>query len=246
MGCIAPPEITDMELLAHLDGVGAPATEEHLAACSYCQQRAASLDTESRLAAAALQRAACPLPHELGEYQLALVERSRAREIERHVAGCARCRAELLTLSQYLAALEPDIALSPVERARDAMGAAVRVLVAQLRPLPPLAPAFAMRGTTGGPTVYFAEEVQVTVETLEAAGAGWTLLGMVLGPAETPAMLAHLWQEDRPLADAPVDSLGNFAFDGLVSGLYDIVLTAPTLQIHIPAVHLRHARGDPP
>lgn len=64
------------------------------------------------------------------------------------------------------------------------------------------------------------------------------ILGLVLGVATDQTLTVHLWQTNRKLATTPVDDLGNFVFAGLLAGLYELILSSPTFEIHIQAFNV--------
>ena len=98
-----------------------------------------------------------------------------------------------------------------------------------------MAPAFAgLRGEDGGPRLYQAGEVQVTIEVQDDATHRdrKTLLALItgIGPGE---LVAHLWLADRHVVEAPVDELGNLFVPGLAPGSYDLILSGPDVEVHI-------------
>lgn len=263
MPCIAPPEYSDVELLAFIDSshdhhrttpdnpgvrdggsIGRARLADHLAHCPHCRGRAERLQSEEGRARRLLSRAACPTSDELGEYELELLEPVRASEIAGHVDRCPRCRTELATLGEFLTALTPDVSLSPVERLRNAVDSGVRVLVARLLGGDTPAPAYALRGEVARPSVYAAEDLQVVVEAQPAAGQPelYTVLGITTGLIEATDYSAHLWRDDIPINSSPLDPLGNFVFEHLEKGRYDVLITGPALQVHVPAVDVGGSR----
>lgn len=182
---------------------------------------------------ARLYRADCPEPAELGDYHLGLLMPQQAAVIHSHLAGCPHCTRELAQLEGYLAQVAADLDYSLADR--------VKIWVARLLPAAPaggeagLLPAMALRGDTqDGPRLYEAGEAQLSLEVQphpEAAGR-YTLLGLLLG-AEPAGLTAQLWQEERPVAAAEVDEIGNFTLGPLEPGDYELILSGPSLEIHV-------------
>lgn len=183
-----------------------------------------------------LYRADCPEAAELGEYHLGLLAPERALAIKRHVADCPHCAGEVAQLQQYLADLAPDLETSLVERAK--------VWIARLLP-PATADAttmgglgFALRGEeTAGPQLYEAGEAQLSLEVQPQPDSPgrYTLLGLLLG-VEPAGLSAYLWQDEQRVGTAEVDEIGNFSLGSLERGRYQLILSGPSLEIHVEEV----------
>jgi hypothetical protein len=183
---------------------------------------------------ARLYRALCPPSTELGEYALGMLFSSQAKAIEAHLAGCPHCRRELAGLRQYLQELAPDLEFSLAER--------VKVFVARL--LGPAAGtsqnlAFGLRGEMGETRTYSAGEAELTVEVQTDPNHPElrALLGLVTG-LEGAELTAALWRTGELLAREPLDDLGNFMFQGLAPGNYDLILAGPEVEIHVTDITL--------
>jgi anti-sigma factor RsiW len=240
MTCIAPPELTDQELLTYLDGEADVRVIGHLEQCVHCRSRAQDLAHLQERLAAHLYRLDCPSPLQLGEFHLGLLDQEQAAAITRHLAECPHCTNEVAELKGYLAELEPTLEPGLVERVR----AQVQVLIARLvsggggnarSRQPALAPAFGgLRGEEDGPSVYQAGDVQVTIEVQDSAGQGdrKVVLGLVMGigPEE---MQVHLWQAERLVTSVAVDEFGNFVLPDLTPDRYELILSSPETEIHI-------------
>jgi hypothetical protein len=180
-----------------------------------------------------LYRADCPESAELGDYHLGLLPAERAGILQTHLAGCPHCTRELAQLQSYLADLAPDLETSLVERAK--------VWIARLLP-PPSAEAttmgglgFALRGDdTAGPQLYEAGDAQLSLEVQPQPDSPgrYTLLGLLLG-VEPAGLTAHLWQDEHTAGTAAIDEIGNFTLGLLEPGPYQLILTGPTLEIHV-------------
>jgi hypothetical protein len=97
-----------------------------------------------------------------------------------------------------------------------------------------MAPALALRGEEQEPLFYEAGDVQLTIEIQDDPDEPGrrSLLGLVMG-AEPEDIQAHLYQDSERVASAEVDELGNFIISSLSPGHYELILTAPTAEIHV-------------
>lgn len=178
-----------------------------------------------------LYRALCPSPTELGEYELKMLSGKQARIVEAHLLICPHCRQELNTLRTYLKDLSPDLEFSFVER--------VKVWVATLLPGRgegggALDLAFGLRGDPGNVSSYQAGDALLTLEVQPdpAQPERKALLGLVTG-VDTSGMSAALWREGERIAESNLDELGNLMFQELESGVYDLILHGPEVEIHV-------------
>lgn len=180
-----------------------------------------------------LYRILCPDSLTLGEYQLDLLSPSKNKQIKQHLNHCPYCRQEIHHLENYLS--DPILDHTPNLNQRIKTWIAERV---SPEPAPTITgmPAFALRGEEedAGPLLYQAGDVQLTLEIQDdPEHPGYkTILGLVLG-ATLSEMEVHLWQEGRPLATNQVNELGNFIFDQLAAGQYELILTGSDVEIHV-------------
>jgi hypothetical protein len=213
---IATGHPTPEELLAFVDGDTTPEVTSHLQSCVICSTDAKTIATTQVGLRQALYRFDCPQPHQLGEYELDVVEPDERLRIASHAADCDLCGAELRMLRQFLAT-EPPVPVTLFEQAR-------RVIATLLVPRPGLA----LAGIRGA-------ETQVRVYQVDGAR-------LSIGPGTTPGSLVGLLVlESAGLLDgevllvpaagepqtAPLDELGNFEFDQLPRGTY-------ALEVHLP------------
>jgi hypothetical protein len=194
-----------------------------------------------------LYRFDCPAPQTLGEYRLGLVMASERADIERHLALCPHCRAELATLDQFLHDFSLDVEQKPAPES--GIGKAARTVIARLVEwgqgqaggiaLPGLQPAYAgLRGEGGLPRRYVAETISInlSVEPDPEAADRRLLLGLV-APHEgelaawegTPVVLQ---QGGQTVMATQVDDLSNFALSGVAPGAYTLTLQGdPTIVL---------------
>lgn len=183
---------------------------------------------------AALYRATCPDSLVLGEYQLGVLDEEHNTEVSQHLAECPHCTLELSQLERFARETSADLGPSLLER--------VRVWIAKRIPESDdtrsgLAPALALRGEERGPMFYEAGDVQLTIEIQDDPDTPGrrSLLGLVMG-VEPKDIQAQLYQDAERVASVEVDELGNFIISGLSSGHYELILAAPTAEIHVQDV----------
>lgn len=237
--CVDPPELETAQLLAFLDGEADPSVEEHLRTCAYCRERAGRLARLEGGLAARLYRVDCPSSLELGEYQLGRLGRERSAAISQHLRECPHCAREVAQLVTFLGDLEAVEQPGPLERALEKVRVTVARLVSGLDRetmgiSPGLTPAFAgIRGDDRQPYIYDADGVQIAIDISEDdRQPGRTLFGMVIG-ADIGDLKAHLWRGNELVASVVLDELGNFKFEGLLPGHYELLLSDPDSEIFV-------------
>ena len=240
MVCTSPPELSDRDLLTHIDGEADDEVVAHLERCPHCRERARRLSSLQDRLTTQLYRVTCPPSLELGEYHLGTLPDDRAPAVAQHLAECPHCMRELAQLQGYLVELTPDLEPNPLERIKER----ARVLVARLvngglKPgllaQPALAPAYAgVRGEREEPYLYQADDVQIAIEVQEDAERPErrVILGLIIG-TELAGLEAHLWQSEERVAVIPVDELGNFVIPDLAPGDYELILSGAEVEIHI-------------
>jgi hypothetical protein len=244
MTCVSPPELSDGDLLAYLDGEADTHAKKHLENCPSCRERAQRLARRQSDMTARVYRFDCPSPLELGEYRLDVLPTDRAAGVARHLTTCLRCTQEIAQLEGYLADLAPDLELSPRERA----GERLQVMVARLVSggargdlLAQPAPAYAgLRGREeqAPPLIFEAEQVQVVLDVqADPAHPGrQTILGLVAGVDDPQAHQVHLWKDSQRMTAVSVDKTANFVIPDLAAGRYELILSGPGVEVHVQDV----------
>jgi anti-sigma factor RsiW len=102
MTCVSPPELTDEQLLAYLDGQAAHEVEAHVKQCPPCRERMNRLARFQSRLTGQLYRLTCPSARELGEYHLGILPDARGEEVRRHLAECPHCSQELAQFGNLL------------------------------------------------------------------------------------------------------------------------------------------------
>lgn len=231
MSCIRPGTVSPNDLIAFNDGGAPPNVVEHVRACPDCAADARRYaSTEHRLARA-LHRFECPSPHALGEFDLGLLPAQERLATELHVRSCPRCADELRTLRGFLA-----VEVAPVAAPR---AAPLTRLIAALLPLPPASQSLAgLRGTAeAGVETYAAGNFKLTIshgpeirrDAGRAARRVISVTGLVWSDAPTGEApltgVATLTGDDGTARTTDVDELGNFTFDEVNAGSYQLEMS---------------------
>ena len=180
---------------------------------------------------AKLYRALCPDSAELGEYQLGLLAGEPRARIQNHLTQCPLCAAEVRTLQGFLDDNARDLTLSFGER--------VSFWVAERLSNPSggaLTPAFGLRGgEQPGPLLYQAGDTLLTLEIQDdpAQSGHKSLLGLVTGAPPDGRLQAGLYLQDQLVQTNDVDELGNFGFDKLEPGVYQLLLNGSDIEIQV-------------
>ena len=237
MECIYMTELSEIELMAYLEGEAPQDVISHLEQCPHCNQKLKVLAGEQTLLKTQLFRSTCPTSLELGEYQLDKLPQPERMAIARHIHDCPYCRAEVRQLESYL----KDLAFTP-----DAPDAAltnpVRLLVARLlsggpgpAKQPAMAPLFGgVRGAESEARIYQVDEVLITIEVQEDPRdtRRKVILGLIIG-LELSEMEAQLWQQDRHIGSATVEASGNFILHGVEPGRLELSLRGADVMVRI-------------
>lgn len=182
---------------------------------------------------AALYRITCPDSATLGNYHLGLLPEKAATQVADHVKICPHCVQEIKQLEVFLAETAVSLQPSTVER--------IKVWIAKRLPAGGQTrnmlgtPAFAMRGGDTGPLMYEAGNAQLSLEVQddpEHPGRK-SILGLVLG-IEAEAVEVKLLKEDVVVTAVMLDATGNFNLTNLAAGQYELIVSGPTIEIHVP------------
>ena len=186
---------------------------------------------------AALYRITCPDSATLGNFYLGLLPKDKASVLSAHLAVCPHCMQEVSQLEAFL--LETAVSPEPTPAER------IKVWIAKRLPTGDQTggllgtPAFAMRGGDTGPLMYEAGDAQLSLEVQddpEHPGRK-SILGLVLG-IETDDVEAKLLQKDQVITAVSLDPIGNFTITNLQSGSYALILTGPTVEIHVSTLEI--------
>jgi hypothetical protein len=101
--CQIPPELTEDELSALIDGEANARSQEHIRQCPYCAKRLARAKQIEDGLSKAFYRRGCPTSLELGQYHANLLDSpERQAYIETHLRTCLRCRQDLQALQDAI------------------------------------------------------------------------------------------------------------------------------------------------
>lgn len=175
--CSAPPQLTEDQLSATLDGEAEAPIADHLARCPWCASRLEQVRHAEQRLVATLYRWNCPSPAQLGEHHLGLLSPAESDAIIAHLDECPQCAAELRDLRDFLADAPESPAPAPAERPRRSPIRRIQELVAQIVPSPL---GLAVRsGLASTPLL---------------ASAGGNMLMITVEPSDNPnlALIGHL------------------------------------------------------
>lgn len=108
--CQIPPELTEDELSALIDGEADPRSQEHIRQCPHCARRLSQAKQIEEGLYKAFYRRGCPASLELGQYHTHLLDNPERRDwIETHLRTCVRCRQDLQALRDAIDKEEEDM-----------------------------------------------------------------------------------------------------------------------------------------
>lgn len=207
-------QLTDLDLLLYLDEEAADATVLHVGECRSCQTRLGELSTAQERFNLALFPTVCPSEMRLGEYFLGTLEPTDAAAMQAHVTSCKSCQERLQTLAQFV---EPELSNRRI----------FYPMVSTVRPQAQ----FALRSETTSvlPEMTFTiqqAEINLTF-TQQQSGSPlrYAILGLATGIQLSPDAIAELRTEaDTPAQVTMISQLGDFAFEDVSTGSYDVVI----------------------
>jgi hypothetical protein len=216
----------DGTLSAYLDGDVDAATQAAIEGNPELMAQVAALRAADDDLARRLGNRPKPTLLQIGEAALGIDDVDLAREPH------AQRQADLLR--EFWAALEPAPITKP------SLLEKTRLIVAELIAGGGNQPAFAfgLRGEQDG--IYSAGDYQIVIETDTDFDdpTRMMLSGLVMGVAEE-ALSANLWRKDASMKlTTSLDAFGNFTFDQLESGQYELLITGQSLTIHLPNLEL--------
>lgn len=213
--CVDPTELAEGALWAYAEGQPNAQVHAHLEHCSYCAAQVASYRRTLAHLAGRLYRYDCPLPEQLGLYQLKLLPASEQLVMAQHVRECPHCQRDLLELART------DNAPSVLDKLHQAVNVIEAVLLSPLRQ-----PVTALRGTQ--PTLQRFQTAALEIHLQQQPGhrhGHWTLMGRLVPLTDVPLSVAEVWLLQEPHAwAAPVEADGIFSFAELVAGVYELTL----------------------
>jgi hypothetical protein len=209
-----------------------------------------------------LYRFDCPPSLLLGEYQLGLLDDPAAMQMKNHLSRCELCRAEVASLTGFMAQGPLPVELAPVEgwapavvydrqpvqaarrvweRMQDQAQESVRRVIAALLPQQPRAAYLRDASQQGAewPRRYEGEDVNISLQLEQSSGRDGTLqlIGFVKRngvPLEGLAgALVQLSSSPQTVYTQQIDDLGNFIFAALTPATYSLEVRFPDKVVAI-------------
>lgn len=184
-----------------------------------------------------------PSSFELGEYHLGLLSEEKTVQVEQYLKEFPYAQTELNLLQAYLN--EPDVEPS-ASTTESSTISQLKVLLAKLTgrtwALPnshtlQLMPS-GLRGLEEG--VYEVDDIYITLGIRDdEEKVGYKVLtGIIDAEAENKIANALLWRAHSPtiIATTAVEDSYEFEFSRLEPGDYELILTGPNLEVHIPDI----------
>lgn len=229
--------MSEVSLLAFLDGEAEDGVTDHLARCPHCRNRAAVLAADERPLHTLLFRITCPSSDAWRDFYFNLLPAETGESMAAHLHGCPYCTREMLILQAFAPLPQPEPAAEPVP----VLWERLRWWVAQLLHAPPTPLTAGLRGSAAGDQqwLYHAGERHIGIDSHpdRAQPDRRVLVGALLAQ-ETIGWQAHLWRDSHLVATTQVDDLGGFSFDGLLPADYELTLTGPDTCILLPGLTL--------
>lgn len=227
--------VTPEELIAFVDGEASGQVGEEIEADPTLRAAADAYARTQRHLQRYLYRFDCPSPQALGEYDLGLLVPAERTRIAAHVVVCPRCTAELRMLRDFMA-MEDDI--PPV----GAMGRIRRIVATLLPPPPLLSPHASLRGA-GDATgrTYQAGDVTITLDMGVPVHRGrMSLTGLIWRESDeyetVTGSTVVLISGDRATETDTIDAIGNFTFDDIIPGTYQLEVSLGDDRIIIEGI----------
>lgn len=211
--------LTETQLIFYLDGHAPNWIADHIVGCCSCRNRVYELENTQNRFRHKANPELCPTEIELGEYALNSLETNTAMRIHWHVQDCAHCRQRLAKLTHFV-----DTNTSTRHILYPAMvGHHVTAAVA-LR-------------TGNAPTqddltfVISEAEINLVVRNSQNPASSGSILGLITGIDVTATQVAELRADaDDTSITTPVSTLGDFAFDDITPGQYEIIIRGTSVD----------------
>ena len=270
MECREPGAISNEELIAYLEGEKVrPAVVEHLARCQKCSSQLVSYRRMERKLSQKLYRWDCPSNQVLGDFALGLVDGNHAVAIQAHLRMCVLCSAEMVTLTNFLAAdplpvvsgrvgpAAPRNVQQPLQEMKRTLGqmreqtleGARRIAALLLPPQPGFAHQRSQaQAGLAWPRNYQAEDVNISLqlESSPRQRGALQLIGLVTRQGKAIDALqgtpAQLMTVDGVIQTQYIDELGNVIFPALQPTTYTIELQLPEGIVVIDQLPVQEAR----
>lgn len=219
-----PQAITPEDLIAFIEGEVSEQVGATIEANAALRAAADDYARAQRQLQRRLYRFDCPPSFVLGEYDLGLLGPQERTRIAAHVVTCPHCMAELRMLRDFLAAPDDAPPVGAMERMR-------RIVATLLPPPPRTSPYASLRGADDATTrTYQAGDVTITLDLGAPVRRGRTsLVGLLWRNGDDPERSAGstvaLIDDSGTTQTVEIDDVGNFTFDDLRPGAYQLEVT---------------------
>jgi hypothetical protein len=190
-----------------------------------------------------LYRFDCPSPDILRDYYWTDLPPAQHHAIDRHLAHCPHCTAELRDLISFVGA-EAARTPQPVGDPSDVAGR-IRVIIARL--ITPKSGALALAGLRGEPgavSLFEADELALTVSVEREERGRLTLIGQVLSSAPSPidftdgTVSLSRFETEPVIVTAALDRNGSFALTDVLPEDYQLAVNLRDWEVVIPRLVL--------
>jgi hypothetical protein len=190
-----------------------------------------------------LYRFDCPSPDTLRDYYWVDLPPAQHRAIDRHLAHCPHCTAELHDLISFVGA-EAARTNKPVGDQPDFI-ARIRVIIARLI-TPTLEPFVltSLRGENNEVLLFEADELALTINVEREERGRLTLTGQVLSSARSPidftdgTVRLSRFETEPVIVTAALDQNGGFALTDLPPEDYQLAVNLHDYEVVIPRLVL--------
>lgn len=219
-----PDAINPDDLVAFVDGEASESLKAQIASDPTLRAVADEYVRTQQHLQRRLYRFDCPSSLVLGEYDLGLLDPLERTRIAAHVVECPRCTAELRMLRDFLAIPDDAPPVATMERLR-------RIVATLLPPPPRTSPYASLRGADDATTrTYQAGDVTITLDLGAPVRRGRTnLVGLLWQNGDDPETIAGsavaLLDEQGGRQTTAIDDVGNFTFDDITPGAYQLEVT---------------------
>jgi len=234
--CSQPPPLDELALIAAADNEATEEITAHLAVCPYCADRAHDLADFQLQLRRRLFRMFCPSSERLVGYARGLLSAHQQAEVAEHIATCPHCTYEFGLISAV-----SDEAFAPPLAAR-------RVVAEPLLPKALAMAAFSRspqrRPARARQYTYQAGRFHLTINVAHSSDrtAHVAVRGDLLFHGDSSTGFAgatvSLLRGERVIGGTRVDAQGNFVFERVLPGTYDLALRLLDREIVVEALSL--------
>jgi hypothetical protein len=208
MRCTIPPPLSDDDLYAALDGFIDDQVQKHLETCPACAARLYEMRKLEATLMQRLKRFECPLPQQLGDYHMGMLEGEDNYRIEQHLAICPLCQNEINILIQFLDDTQTSSSgtkLAQIIRPPESLWRAEPVMVAGNLALKSLRGSDESRSHDAK-----VNSANIYIET-RVTSQGFLLTGQIIdNEVKWIGAIAEIWQNDVPQQLCILDEMCEF------------------------------------